>query len=101
MDSLSGYLDNMAAVDINGGSEFDQYMSKFTNLASNNTTLENTVNKQQNESRDLCRENNYLKKKLSADAEPGGGGNEQKSVGVRNPDFPGCGPSFRWIMGAY
>ena len=70
MDSLSSYLDNMAAAAMNGGSAFEHYMANFTKLANNNTTLTNTVNKQQKELRDLHRENNFLKKELSAAAEP-------------------------------
>ena len=46
MDSLSGYLDNMAAAAMNGGSAFEQYMLNFTKLSDNNTSLANTVNKQ-------------------------------------------------------
>ena len=33
MGSLTGYLDNMAAVAMNSGSAFEQYTANFTNLA--------------------------------------------------------------------
>ena len=45
MGSLTGYLDNMAAVAMNSGSAFEQYTANFTNLAKNNTTLANNFNK--------------------------------------------------------
>ena len=101
MDYLTGYLDNMAAAAINSGSTFEQYTQKFNKLVNNNTTLNNNVDKQQKELTDLCRKNNLLKNKLSAAAEPGGGGNELKSVGVSNTDLPGCGPSSMWVKDAY
>ena len=54
MDSLAGYLDNMAATAMNGGSAFEQYIEKFTKLSDNTTTLANTVNKQQTKFMGLC-----------------------------------------------
>ena len=92
---MAGYLDNMAATDMNRGCEFEKYMTKFTNLADKNTTLSITIDKQKKELTGLRRKNNSLKNKLSAAAEPGGGRNEQNSVEVSIPDFPGCGPSSR------
>ena len=101
MNSLAGYLDNMTTASMNEVSAFKQYTANFTKITNNNTNLANTVNKQQKELTDLCHKNNSLKNKLSADAEPGGGRNERKSVGVSNPEFPGCGPISRWVKGAY
>ena len=87
MDSLMGYVDNMAAATMNDGSTFKQYTSNFIKLAYNNTTLANSINKQQKELMEFRHGNNSLKKKLSAAAEPGGGGNERKSMWVSNYDF--------------
>ena len=101
MDSLSGYLDNMSATAMNDSSVLEQYTENFTNISNNNTTLANTVKKKEKELTDLCRKNNSLKKKLSAAAEPGEGSNEQNNVGIIIPDFLGCGPSYRWVKGAY
>ena len=53
IDSLTGYLDTMAAAAINGGSKFEQYAAKLTKLAKNSITLANTVDKQKNELTDL------------------------------------------------
>ena len=72
MDSLTGYLDNMAAAAMNGGSAFEQYTSNFTKLTNNKPTLANNVDKQKKELTDLCHKNNFLKNKLSAATGPVG-----------------------------
>ena len=45
MDLLMSYLDNMAARAMNGRSTFKKYTVNFTNIANNNTTLANIVDK--------------------------------------------------------
>ena len=45
MDSLTGYLDNMAAAAMNGGSAFEQYTANFTKLTNNKPALANNVEK--------------------------------------------------------
>ena len=101
IDSLAGYLDNMVAMAMNGGSTFKQYTTNFTKIVKKNTTLANTIDKKQKDLTELRCKNNSLKNKLSTAAEPGGGESERKSVGVRNADLPGCGPGSRWVKGAY
>ena len=45
MDSLTGYLDNMAAAAMNAGSAFEQYTANFTKLTNNKPALANNVDK--------------------------------------------------------
>jgi len=97
VDSLAGYLDNMAAAVTNGGSTFEQYAENFTKLADSIVTLTDTNKKQQAELRALREENASLKKKLAAS--DAGGGRRQGSPS--NTDFPGCGPKQYWVKGAY
>ena len=91
------YMDNMAAVAMKGGSTSEQYMYIFSNLTNNNKTLAKTIDKQQKELTDLCRENNSLQKKFCTAVEPGGIGNERKSVESEIVNFSGCRPSYRWV----
>ena len=71
VDSIGGYLDNLAGTVTNLGSAFEKYAENFMELENSIITLMDTNNNQQAELRALYEDNLNLKKKV---ATPNAGG---------------------------
>ena len=97
VESLGGYLDNLAGAVTNGGSKFEQYSENFMKLSNSIVTMMDTNKKEQAELQDLREENANLKKKVVV---PDAGGGKLQST-PSDVDFPGCGPKQFWVRGAY